>query len=275
MEKIDILFSTLTSIDSLLIPFVKKEVPKILEFHHSGIFLPANSWYFKKKIIEKYKAVVVLNPDEVHYYGLKNIKIIPNFIDNFQNNEIKENKRNIIISAGRIDPIKQFDHLVEIWSIIANKHQDWEVHIYGDGSKEELQKITEAISKYNLTSSFKVFPATSDFKSKLMESSIFVQVSASECFPMVLLEALQAKLSILAYDSPNGPRNIITNLKDGVLIPLNDKQYFAEKLDFMINNPEFRYSLLQNQDSKILKFSKTKIMQNWNELALFLVKNKF
>jgi glycosyltransferase involved in cell wall biosynthesis len=274
-EKIDIVFSTFTSIDSLIVPFVKKEVPKILEFHHSGFFLPTNSWSFKKRIIEKYKAVVVLNKDEVNYYGLKNIKIIPNFIDDLQNNEIKVNKRNIIISAGRIDPIKQFDHLVEIWSIIANKHPDWEVHIYGDGSKEELLKITEAISKYNLTSSFKVLPATSDFKSKLMESKIFVQVSASECFPMVLLEAMQAKLSILAYDSPNGPRNIITNQKDGIIVPLNEKQHFAEKLDFMITNPEFRNSLIQNQEAKIFKFSKARVMQNWNDLAMLFVKNKF
>lgn len=274
-EKIDILFSTLTSIDSLIIPFVKKEVPKILEFHHSGFFLPTDSWYFKKKIIEQYKAVVVLNQDEVNYYGLRNIKIIPNFIDDFQNNEIKVNKRNIIISGGRIDPIKQFDHLVEIWSIIAHKHPDWEVHIYGNGLKEELQKITDAINKYNLTRSFKVFPATNDFKNKLFESSIFVQVSASECFPMVLLEAMQAKLSILAYDSPNGPRNIIINQKDGIIVPLNEKQHFAEKLNFMINHPEFRTSLLQNQEAKIFKFSKTRVMQNWNDLAMLLVKNKF
>jgi glycosyltransferase involved in cell wall biosynthesis len=274
-EKIDILFSTLTSIDSLLIPFVKQEVPKILEFHHSGFFLSANSWYFKKKIMEQYKAVVVLNPDEVHYYGLKNIKIIPNFIDDFKNNEIRIKKRSIIISAGRIDPIKQFDHLVEIWSIIANKHSDWEVHIYGNGSKAELQKINDAINKYNLTESFKIFPATDNFMNKLNESSIFVQVSASECFPMVLLEAMQAKLPILAYDSPNGPRNIITNLKDGILVALNDKHHFTEKLDSIINNPEFRNSLIQNQEAKIFKFSKTRVMQKWNDLAIHLVKNKF
>jgi glycosyltransferase involved in cell wall biosynthesis len=274
-EKIDIVFSTLTSIDSLIIPFVKKEVPKILEFHHSGFFLPTNSWSFKKKIIEQYKSVVVLNKDEVNYYGLKNIKIIPNFIDDFQNNEIKVKKQNIIISGGRIDPIKQFDHLVEIWSTIAHKHPDWEVHIYGNGSKEELQKLTNSIQKYKLTNSFKVFPATSDFKSKLMESKIFVQVSASECFPMVLLEAMQTKLSILAYDSPNGPRNIITNQKDGILVPLNDKHHFAEKLDFMINNNEFRNSIIQNQEAKIFKFSKTRVMQNWNDLVMSFSKNKF
>jgi len=44
-----VLFSTLTSIDALLIPFLPTKVKKIVEFHHSGMFL-SGSWSIKRYI---------------------------------------------------------------------------------------------------------------------------------------------------------------------------------------------------------------------------------
>lgn len=62
-------------------------------------------------------------------------------------------QKNIIITAGRIAPIKQFDHLVDIWSIIASKHPDWEVHIYGHGY---IENLNEKIAEKGVDESFKI-----------------------------------------------------------------------------------------------------------------------
>lgn len=270
-EKIDIVFTTLTSIDSLIIPFLARTIPKVLELHHSGIYLPKRSWKFKKYIIEKYDVVVVLNKDEEKYYGLSNLSVIPNFVDQ-QSSATAVPKKNIVISAGRIDPIKQFDHMIDIWSMLANDHKNWQFHIYGNGSSTEKLKLQLLIEEKGLNQSFKIFPATNQLPEKLREASIFVQTSESECFPMVILEAMNESTPIISYDSPNGPRNIITDSYDGVLIPLNDVVKFSKKLSELIGNEQERNRLVKNQAAAIKQFSKKRVIEHWNKLASNLIK---
>lgn len=270
-EKIDVLITTMRGIDSLVVPFVRIKVPKISEFHGSGYAHSNSAWGFKKLIVNRYNKFVVLNKSEVDYYPLNNIEVIPNFIDSSYNNFSKNDKKNIIISAGRISREKQFDHLIDIWSMIAPKYGHWEVHLYGDGKIEILR---EKIGKMGLQKNFKIFPSTTQIKNKMQEASIFVLVSATEAFPMVLLEAMDAELPIVSYDSPNGPKSIVTDGKDGFIVPLNDKIAFAEKLELLINNASLRENFIQNQKMKLDLFSKKRVMNQWNDLILEVLTKK-
>jgi glycosyltransferase involved in cell wall biosynthesis len=264
-EKVDILFTTLVGLDSLIVPFVKFKTPKILEIHRSGYAINRKAWVFKKPIIQKYAKVVLLNKDEIDYFGLNNTLVIPNFIDYVDDSLVKE-KKNIIISAGRIGLEKQFDHLVDIWSVISSKHPEWELHIYGDGSKYVIETLNKMIKEKGIKENFKLFSGTTEIESKMREAKIFVLVSKSEGFSMVLLEAMAAELPIVSYDSPHGPKNIITNGKDGFLVALNDKHAFAEKLSHLIENSKIREEFVVNQKIKLKFFSKKNVMKQWNDL---------
>jgi len=270
-EKIDVLFTTMRGIDSLVVPFVKIRIPKVSEIHGSGFAHNRKAWGLKRLIVNRYKKFVVLNKSEVDYYPLNNITVIPNFIDNSDYNYSKNDKKNIIISAGRISREKQFDHLIDIWSMIAPKHNQWEVHLYGDGPIEILR---EKIDAKGLQNSFKIFPSTTQIKDKMQEASIFALVSATESFSMVLLEAMNAKLPIVSYDSPNGPKNIVTDKKDGFIIPLNDKVAFAEKLELLIDDAFLRENFINNQKVKLDMFSKKRVMNQWNDLILEILAKK-
>jgi glycosyltransferase involved in cell wall biosynthesis len=270
-EKIDVLFTTIRGIDSLVIPFVKIKVPKVSEIHGSGFAHNKKAWILKRLIVNRYKKFIVLNKSEVDYYPLKNIAVIPNFIDNSDYNYSKNEKKNIIISAGRISKEKQFDHLIDIWSIIAPKYDKWEVHLYGDGP---IKVLREKIDAMGLQNSFKIFPSTTQIKDKMQEASIFALVSATESFSMVLLEAMNAKLPIVSYDSPNGPKNIVTDGKDGFIVPLNDKVAFAEKIELLINDALLRESFIENQKMKLDMFSKKRVMNQWNDLILEILNKK-
>lgn len=267
-EKIDVLFTNMISIDSLIVPFVKTKIPKFLEIHSSNYSYNKKGWFFKNPIINKYDRVVLLNKDEINYFSLKNLAVIPNFIDVEEFKHSKVIKKNIIISAGRIVREKQFDHLVDIWSTLANKNPAWEMHIYGNDHFDVLNK---KVAEKKIGKSFKIYPGTSEIKSKMQEAKIFVLVSKYEAFPMVLLEAMQSQLPIVSYDSPHGPKNIITDGEDGFIVNLNDKAAFAEKLDLLINDPGLRSDFITNQKSKIELFSKKNIMKKWNDLILDLI----
>ncbi|RED19562.1 glycosyltransferase involved in cell wall biosynthesis [Flavobacterium cutihirudinis] len=264
-ESIDILLTTVIGFDSLIVPFVKFKIPKILEIHSSGASYNMKTWFYKKYIIRQYNKIVLLSLDEIAYFGLKNVVVIPNFIYDLNENTHVNAKKNIVITAGRIAPIKQFDQLIDIWAIIAAKNLNWELHIYGGGDVKLLQ---EKIRKEKLEQNVRLYPATKEIKNKMQEAKIFVLVSQYEAFPMVLLEAIQAQLPIVSYDSPHGPKNIISHDIDGFIVPLNDKMAFAEKLDLLINDEVIRESFIENQKIKLDTFSKNRVMNQWNDLFL-------
>jgi glycosyltransferase involved in cell wall biosynthesis len=267
-ENIDVLFTTMISIDSLIIPFIKTKIPKIAEIHRSNYTYNKKGWLLKNIIINKYNKVVLLNNDEKEYYRLNNLAVIPNFVDDEKCKKLKLVKKNIIIFAGRIVLEKQLDHLVDIWFSIHSENLNWEVHVYGDGNIKNLQ---EKILEKKIEKSFKIFPGTGQIKSKMQEAKIFVLVSKSEAFPMVLLEAMQAELAIVSYDSPHGPKNIITDGEDGFIVPLNNKAVFAQKLNMLINTPQLRDEFVQKQKVKLNLFSKQKVMNQWNDLVCNLL----
>lgn len=272
-EKVDVVFTTLTSIDSLLVPFIKKNIPKVLEFHSSGFLLHTPTWKFKKKIIEKYNKVIVLNNDEKSYFGLNNLMSIPNFVDIRPLKENLKERKNIIITAGRIDTVKQFDHLISIWKEIHKKNDQWEVHLYGAGPEDLTDFLKKEIKNHGVEDSFILKGLTSKLDVKMKEASIFALTSSSDCFPMVLLEAMNCGLPIVSYDSPNGPRNIISNNEDGFLVSINNKNQFSEKLNRLINDRELRYKYCLAAINNVERFSKDKVMSKWNDLVIELKKH--
>jgi len=262
------------SFDFYFLPYISNGIKIIKEYHSSRYFyiknLP-NLNYFKKfihklnNLIEKkYDYLVVLNKDEEKYFNSKNTHVIPNPTLSFGYSNY-DNRENIIIAAGRIAPVKQFDHLINIWNLISNNYPDWELHLYGGGDKNLLSELQKMIVDLKV-SNFILKGTTDELHLKMENASIFALTSATECFPMVILEALSCGLPVIAYDCPHGPRNIISNNNDGILISHNDIESFAEELENMINNFELRKKMSVNAKINIRRFDEITVMQNWIEL---------
>ena len=274
----DVLIVCNYAFDFYFIPFICSGVKTVKEFHSSRYYyakgLP-NTSLFNKKIHQinnwvatKYNHLVLLNEDEKKYYHSDNLVVIPNAIAQNPKKEIIKRK-NIIIAAGRIAPVKQFDHLIKSWALIAKKHPTWEVHIYGEGDKTLSKSLAVLIMSLNIPNIY-IKGVTNILETKMHEASLYALTSATECFPMVLLEALNCGLPIISYDCPHGPRNIITNNKDGILITHNNITAFAKELSKLIDNTALRNKMKKNGLKNISRFNEENIMPKW----LQLFKNK-
>lgn len=263
-ENPDLVISSLTGIPSLLTPFFSKRKKTFLEIHGSGHFFVNSTWKYKWPFLAFYKGVVVLNKDETKYYRLNNLIIIPNFIEyNEQMNiesTISERKK-IVMSAGRIHKDKQVDHLIKIWAKIWRKFPDWQLHLYGEGSKT-ISELEDFISENNIQNAF-FKGATDDIDSKMSESSIFCLTSETEAFGMVILECKKNGLPVISYDSPNGPRNLITN--DGILISQNNMDEFADSLEQLMLDEQLRYQFSVNGRQNLHLYGASKILSLWKK----------
>jgi len=265
-EKPDVVISTLTSFYSLILPFISKKIPIIVEFHSTASTMKAGKWKFKRLIYKWYDAVVVLNKDEKNNYDLKNTIVIPNFVhaENLITYPEFKKRKHTLIAAGRLEPVKQFNHLILAWAQISTQYPEWSLEIYGDGNeKSALQCL---IQDNQLSNSVHLMGNTKNLFNIMREASIYCMTSLTDCFPMVLLEAKQAGLPIISYDCPYGPKNIIHHNSDGLLIEKDNITSFSNALEKLIMNTEMRENMSINSYKNAEEFSSSNIVKLWFNL---------
>jgi glycosyltransferase involved in cell wall biosynthesis len=269
-EKPDVITSVNYTPEQYFILFIEKQIPKVKEFHSSGISIKRDNGISGKlkhqlfKLFARYNSLIVLNQDEVKYYPFKNVTVIPNFIKLASHNTIFK-KENTIVAAGRIAPVKQFDHLIQAWNKIAHQFPDWQVKIYGDGDEQLAQILNHLISELKVPN-IRLLGPTTDLKNEMEKGSVYAMTSATECFPMVLLEAQAAQMALISYDCPYGPRNIIKDNVSGLLTPHNSIEDFSELLKDLLLDQEKMKRLGKQAQLAVAAFSEQRIMMEWQKL---------
>jgi glycosyltransferase involved in cell wall biosynthesis len=272
-ENPDIVVTTLTSFYALILPFIRKKTPKILEFHSTAATIKAGQWKFKQLIYKRYDAIVVLNIDEKNNYDLKNTFVIPNFVHEENRGTFPEFKKRTytLIAAGRIEDVKQFDHLILAWAQISKQHLAWRLEIYGDGNKKSA--LESLIKDNNLSNSVHLMGNTKNLLHIMRAASIYCMTSMTDCFPMVLLEAKQAGLPIISYDCPYGPKNIIHHNSDGLLIEKDNIRAFSNATEKLIMSTKIREKMSINSFKNFEEYSSDNVVKLWFNLFTQLTVN--
>ena len=172
-----------------------------------------------------------------------------------------ENKQ--VIAVGRYMPQKGFDRLIDAWKIVSQKHPDWVLKIYGDGMRDKLQ---EQINRLNIKQSCVLEHSVSDIVEKYCESSIFTLSSRFEGFGMVIIEAMACGVPPVSFDCPCGPKDIIEDKKNGLLVPNGDVLTLADKICFLIENKDIRKTMGNEAKKSVQKFQIDRIASQWKNL---------
>ena len=71
---------------------------------------------------------------------------------------------------------------------------------------------------------------------------VFVHPTLNDCFPLVLLEAMQYSLPVIST-LEGGIPDIVDDNSTGFLIPKNDRQALVEKLELLIGDKDLRLKM--------------------------------
>lgn len=224
-------------------------------------------WQLIRQVRQLKRFVVLSYEDAAEWTKLKNVAVIYNPLPFFPERQSDGSSKQVI-AAGRYMPQKGFDRLIDAWSIVNMQHPDWVLRIYGDGMRQQLQ---QQIDRLGIASSCILEHSTPDIDEKYCESSIFALSSRYEGFGMVIIEAMACGIPPVSFACPCGPRDIIDDGKNGLLVENGNIEMLAGKICYLIENDEIRRKMGQQARIDVERFKIEQIAGQWKELFESLV----
>ena len=272
-ERANVVISLYPS-ESSFIPKIKDGSKKVLELHlnrffrlqygRSGLLGLADrfrSWQ-DVKIARKFDKFVVLTKEDAGYWGeLPNIEVIPNAAPSVPYISYNATCRRVI-AVGRLDYQKGFDRLVEAWAQLPEElRKEWRLDIFGQGEWKEM--LEERIKSFGIEDSARINLPTKDIFKEYASSAFIVMSSHFEGLPMVLIEAMSCGLPGVCFDFKCGPKDLIKDGENGLLVPEDDIPALAKAMERMMQEGELRKQMSDKSLDIRSKYSEEKIMEQW------------
>ena len=276
-EKADIVVSLYPS-ESSFIPSIKDGSKKVLELHYckffrlqyerKGLLGWIDRWRTRQdeQIVRQFDRFVVLTEEDKGYWGpLPNIEVIPNAAMNISG-QFSTVTAHRVIAVGRLDFQKGFDRLIEAWSIIQRdkRFQDWHLDIFGQGEWKDL--LQDQIRKNGLQESAHIHQPTKHIGDVYVSGSLLAMSSNYEGFPMVMIEAMACGLPVVSFDYKCGPKDIIRQGENGLLVSNGDINGLAKALMKVMSDDAYRKKLSENARKVVHTYSEEAIMSKWIKL---------
>ena len=225
----------------------------------------AGDFFDRYITLRRFDKIVVLTKEdkETNWKGWNNIHVIPN-PRSFTSEQASTLQNPIVVSAGRLNRQKNYKDLIEAFGIVAQKHPDWKLEIYGEGEEKEM--LEGIINLRNLSENVFLKGLSTNIREDFRHASIAAFTSIYEGFPLTFVEAQECGLPIISYSCPCGPKDIINEAANGFLINLGDIELFAKRICELIENPQKLKKMSIEAKRRAADFSTENITQQWVKL---------
>ena len=241
---------------------VKGDVPLIVESHtlcnaeqieKSGWLRRLHVRSFKRQV-RKANVVVSLTEGDANDWQKYNrqISVIPNIVHLNNSDNLSRHNEKRVIFVGRNSEQKDINSLLHVWSIVHSRHSDWVLDIWGDDTFK-APGVNAHKPVLNIMDQY-------------CNSSILLLTSLFEPFGLVLPEAMSCGLPVVAFDSPYGPADIITDGVDGFLVKNRDINEFADRVCQLIEDKELCARMGLAAIKSAQRYRADLIMPKWKNL---------
>lgn len=261
-----ILVTTMPSFNLLAVTLVNDRVLKIGQEHKS---FADHTNGIQRLICENYgklDALTILTDKNKHVYERKIRGELPIYVlgNGTERLPFRANLKNhVIVAAGRYAEQKGYNLLIKAFALIAKQFPDWVVKIYGEGAL--TSSYIKLIHEYGLENQIVLESGSDRMDEKLSEASIHVCSSYYEPFGMVIIEGFAMGLPCISF-ACDGPREIITDGYDGLIVAKEDVKGLAEAMARVMSDDELRFKLGANAYETSKKYDIDVIGANFKKI---------
>ncbi|MBL7701548.1 MAG: glycosyltransferase [Ferruginibacter sp.] len=152
-----------------------------------------------------------------------------------------------LITVGRIETIKGHHFLIDAMPAVLKVFPEARLLVLGEGN--EKASCQEQVAKAGLQNHVIFMGFVQQPYQYINSSDIVIQPSFFESFGLVFIEGLALKTPIIAFDVPAG-NEILEHDKTALLVPKGDTGALAEKIIYLLKNPEVAKQIADNAYEK-------------------------
>lgn len=245
--------------DSLLVFLLRiGGVRVIYHLHNKGIekFSGSLLYRFLYRYVFNGANVILLSerlyPDVARYVSRDQIFICPNGLPDISRKEINAkslDKKNVnILFLSNLIESKGVFVLLDALEVLVGRDIQFSLSIVGGIGDIDVNKLNQVISQKSLTSIVRYLGSKhGGAKDNIFtDADIFTLPTfySNECFPLVLIEAMQHGLPVISTFEGGIP-DLVKHDQTGFLVPQRDVNELANYLEILILNPELRISMGQ------------------------------
>lgn len=254
---------------------LKKDLPntKLIGWLHNSfeaLFGEDSHYYIgpkrRRHYIYQYKKLddlVVLCQDDAKRFNECDKQFMPTIIYNpltLKQGAPSAGTSKRFLTIGRFTPKhKGIDLLIEAFHLFAQKNNEWNLDIVGEGGEEKA--FRKQIAQYQLEDRITIHPFTNHIQAYYSEAQIYVLSSRWEGMPLVLVEAMSHGLPIISSDLPVSQEimgDFGMYFKNGDIEDLAQRMEEATHIDWQAKSKEAR-AIAQRFDIK-------NIITQWKQL---------
>lgn len=170
-----------------------------------------------------------------------------------------------ILFFGRLEEeIKNFSLLLNSFSKSKVFENGTKLVLIGDGSSKDF--IKAKINELKLSDFVLVLPFQATITPYIQHARCTILTSHFEGFPMSLIESLAAGTPVISVDCETGPKEIIQNNFNGLLVPNHDDIPLSQAIKNMVENEKLYQTCKNNAQKSVEHLSLTTIAQQWKQL---------
>ncbi|WP_298559651.1 glycosyltransferase family 4 protein [uncultured Aliiroseovarius sp.] len=169
-----------------------------------------------------------------------------------------------LVAVGRLDKQKGFDVLLHAMAQITTALPDATLTIHGEGP--ERANLEALRDKLHLQDHVALPGSNPTPGAWLSDADLLVMPSRFEGFPNVLAEATVSGLPAISTDCDFGPREMIVEGENGLLVPVDDAPALADAVIHVMQDQALRAHMAGNAAINRDRLAPARILAEWDQV---------
>jgi poly(glycerol-phosphate) alpha-glucosyltransferase len=174
-----------------------------------------------------------------------------------------------VVLVARLHSKKRIDQAVRAFRHVADARPSARLHVYGfsyhDGYETKLRELVTSLDLEKHVF-FEGFVPMEAGATPYDGACVTWLTSASEGFPLSMLESMSRGVPVVSFDIPYGPSAAIEDGRNGFLVPARDVEALAERTLRAMADPDLRSSLSRAARETVSRFSTERHVEAWARL---------
>jgi glycosyltransferase involved in cell wall biosynthesis len=265
----DVVIGTRSSLNLLVARFARDDALRIAQEHMTHARIPASVRAAYREHYPRLDAITTVTEADARAFGaLTPVPGVP--VIAVPNSTAapaiapSDTSSRVIVAAGRLAPVKRYDLLIHAFAALSPDFPDWVLRVYGQGG--ERHALRELINELGLTDRVLLMGGVTPLDPEWVKGSIAAVTSSEESFGMTLVEAMRCGLPVVSTDCPVGPREILADGVDGLLVTDGDVEAVAAGLRRLMADPRLRAAMGEAAERNARRYDPDLVAERYTAL---------